>query len=441
MLLLAHLAGPEARRNTQIYSAARSRDQAALVFNYARKMIFQSPELWELISVKESAKELHCSESGSFYKAISADSSTAMGFNPSLVIHDELGQVKGPTDDLYDALETSMGAQDDPLSIVISTQAQTDNDLMSRLIDDAILADDPTTKLFLFAADEEDDPWIEATWRKANPALGDFLNIKEIGSQARKAERMPASEGAFRNLHLNQRVSGNKLFCAPSLWLENGNPPDESAFFRCPVYVGLDLSTRNDLTAMICVAVDGNVWHVKSYFWLPAEGLDERSRSDRVTYDLWAKSGELSTTPGHSVDYGHIVETYLPEILEWDLRTVAFDKWNIEAFKKELDRVGMTLPLVGFRQGAVSMTPAIDMLQAQLTNRRLRHGMHPVLTMCNRNTVMPAFSAQNLRTFKKLHQTDRIDGMVALAMAAGSIPMEEERPKPSIYEREGVAYL
>jgi phage terminase large subunit-like protein len=54
---------------------------------------------------------------------------------------------------------------------------------------------------------------------------------------------------------------------------------------------------------------------------------------------------------------------------------------------------------------------------------------------------MPAFSAQNLRTFKKLHQTDRIDGMVALAMAAGSIPMEEERPKPSIYEREGVAYL
>ena len=438
MILLAHLVGPEARANSQIYSAARSRDQAALVFNYAKKMIYQSPELRDRITVKESAKELHCGPTGSFYKAISADASTAMGFNPSLVIHDELGQVRGPKDDLYDALETSMGAQEEPLSIVISTQAQSDNDLLSRLIDDAASANDPATKLFLYAADEADDPWSEATWHKANPALGDFLSFAEMKRQAEKAKRMPAQESSFRNLNLNQRITGNKLFCSPQVWHENGNEPDMTAFDRCPVYVGLDLSTRNDLTAMICVAVEPEQWHVKSYFWLPAEGLDERARADRVPYDLWAKSGELLTTPGASVDYGHIVENYLPEILGWDLRTVAFDRWRIEEFKKELARFEMELPLVPFGQGSQSMTPAIDILQAKLADKKIRHGMHPVLAMCNRNTVMPAYSNQGGRVFRKMHDTDRIDGMVALAMACGSVPLEVEKPPTSRYESEGL---
>src|SRR4029077_13255717 len=121
------------------------------------------------------------------YKALAAEASTTFGFSPALVIHDELGQVRGPKSDLYDALETAMGAHERPLSIVISTQAPTSADLLSLLIDYAKTGADPSQKLILFTADENlpiDGP---ETWKLASPALGDFLNIEEVRKQAEKA--------------------------------------------------------------------------------------------------------------------------------------------------------------------------------------------------------------------------------------------------------------
>jgi phage terminase large subunit-like protein len=104
-LVLLHLCGPEARRNAQLYSAAMSRDQASLIFDHARRMIQLSPTLRDVVHVRDSAKELLCPDLGTFYKALSADSTTAMGKNPSLVIFDELGQVRGSRFSLFEALE------------------------------------------------------------------------------------------------------------------------------------------------------------------------------------------------------------------------------------------------------------------------------------------------------------------------------------------------
>ena len=156
MIVLAHLVGPEARRNAQIYSAAQSRDQAGIVFSLAAKMVRMNPELNgpNMVVIRESEKSLFSPLTGVRYKALSADATTAYGFSPVLVIHDELGQVRGERSELYDALETAMGAQIEPLSIVISTQAPTGLDLLSKLIDDAKTGADPATKLVLYTADE-----------------------------------------------------------------------------------------------------------------------------------------------------------------------------------------------------------------------------------------------------------------------------------------------
>jgi phage terminase large subunit-like protein len=137
MLLLAHLAGPEALPNSQSYSAAQSRDQASLVFGLAAKMVRMSPDLNAMVTVRDSAKVLFCHVHGTTYRALSADATTAYGLSPVLAIHDELGQVVGPRSELYDAIETAMGAHAEPLSIVISTQAPSDADLLSTLIRDA----------------------------------------------------------------------------------------------------------------------------------------------------------------------------------------------------------------------------------------------------------------------------------------------------------------
>src|SRR5262245_2741601 len=205
-LLLLHLVGPEMVPNSQLFSAAQSRDQAAVIFALAAKIVRMSPDLNAVVSIRESHKQLYVPELGTLYRALSAEVATAYGLSPVFIVHDELGQVKGPRSELYDALETAVGAQANPLSVVISTQARTDGDLLSLLIDDALAANDPRVVVSLYTAPLDDNPFEIETIRKANPALGDFLNEREVLAMAADSKRMPAREAEFRNLILNQRV-------------------------------------------------------------------------------------------------------------------------------------------------------------------------------------------------------------------------------------------
>lgn len=419
MLVLLHLVGPEARPNSQLFSAAQSRDQASIVFGYAAKMVRLSPELASAVTVRDTAKQLLAPELGTVYRALSADASTAYGLSPVFVVHDELGQVRGPRSELYEALETAMGAQAEPLSITISTQAPTDADLLSVLIDDAKTGADPTTKLYLWTAPEDLDPFGDAAQRKANPAFGDFQNPEEVRRAAENARRMPSAEAGYRNLILNQRVNAANPFITRTVWEQNGGDALPEAFEACEVFAGLDLSARQDLTALVLAAKDAEgLWHVRPFFWAPEVGLAERARRDRVPYDLWARQGFLQTTPGASVDYGYVAER-LGELLgEMNLRLVAYDRWRIDVLKKELEARGIEAPLHPFGQGFKDMSPALDVLEAELASGRVLHGGHPVLTWNAANAIAVRDASGN-RKLDKSKTTGRIDGLVAMAMAIG----------------------
>jgi phage terminase large subunit-like protein len=300
-LLLLHLCGPEAKPNSQLYSAAQSREQAAILFNLAAKCVRMSPDLNAVVIIRDTAKELVCAEIGTKYRALSADATTAFGLSPAFTVHDELGQVKGPRSSLYEALETGSGAHEEPLSIVISTQAPTEADLLSVLIDDALKGGDPLVKVSLYTTDPEVDPFTEQAIRQANPAFGDFQNAKETLAMAEDARRMPSREPEFRNLILNQRVEMNSPFISRSVWQECGGEVSND-WGREPVFSGLDLASTNDLTAHVPIAWIEDAWEVKPTFWLPSEGLREKSRADRVPYDVWAADGHLRTTPGRAVE-------------------------------------------------------------------------------------------------------------------------------------------
>lgn len=439
MLILLHLVGPEARQNAQLFSAAQSRDQAALTFGLASKIVQFSPTLRAYVTIHESAKELRCPELGTKYKALSADVATNLGLSPVLVIHDELGQVRGPTSDLYNALETAFGAQEDPLSIIISTQAPSDADLLSILIDDAAKGGDPKTKLFLWTAPIEDDPFCVKTWRKANPMLGDILNINEVREQAEKARRMPSEEASFRNLVLNQRVNQASPLIPRAIWMACAGEPDREVLHSAPVFAGLDLSARNDLTALAYGAQDeARVWHVWLEFFAPSKGVVERARRDKAPYDIWADKGLITLTPGASVDY-EIIARRLAELCDdHQVEAVAFDRWRIDVLKKELERIGVELPLVPFGQGFRDMGPAVDAVESALANVKIRHGGNPVLTWCAANAVASRDPAGS-RKLDKIKSTGRIDGLVALTMMIGSATMKVEKPDgPSVYETRGV---
>ncbi len=417
-LLLAHLVGPEAKLNSQIVSGAMSRDQAGLVFSLACKMIQLSPTLSELVKITPSGKRLRGLPQNVEFRALAADGRTTHGLSPVLIIGDEWGQVKGPQSDFIDALLTSQGAHDNPLQIVISTQAASDADWLSLEIDQALRGDDPTLVCHLHAAPADCELLDEDAWKAANPALGTFRSRVDLEQQLREAVNMPSKEATVRNLLLNQRISTENPFISPSMWKANKGAAFETPPSDIPLFGGLDLSAKLDLTAFVLVGQIDGVWHVWVWTWTPKATMHERAKRDRAPYDAWVKQGLMRTTPGASVDYSFIAAELAQICNGLNVQGIAFDRWNMAHLKKELAAVEFDMELVDWGQGYASMSPALAFLEGELVNHRVAHGMHPVLTMAAANAVVVQDAAGN-RKLDKSSKTRRIDPLQALAMAMG----------------------
>ncbi|HVG50919.1 MAG TPA: terminase TerL endonuclease subunit [Xanthobacteraceae bacterium] len=422
-IVLLHLCGYEYRPNGAIFSCAQSRDQAGIIFDRASKMVRLSPVLRRIVKIKENAKELHCESVGTMYKALSAEKTTAFGLSPVLTIHDELGQVRGPRFPLYEAMETATAAQDEPLTVIISTQAPTDADLLSQLIDDAKTGADPRTVLRFNTASMDSDPFDIDTIRDANPALDVFMNKTEVMAMAEDARRLPSREAEYRNLVLNQRVEASNPFVTPNVWKACGTPVQPFTN-TTPIYAGLDLSSVADLTALVMIGQpDTKTWHVHPTFWLPSEGLAEKARNDRVPYDLWAQQGFLETTDGGTIKYEYVAHLLRDLFNRYNIRKLAFDRWNMVHLKPWLEKAGFSVAMiedrfVEFGQGTQSMSPALRSLEELLRDKLIAHGNHPVLAMCAACAVVDGKDDAN-RKLSKNKSSGRIDGLVALAMAVG----------------------
>lgn len=421
-IVIVFLVGPEAKQNSQIVSGARSREQASQVFNYASKMLQLSPQLLGLVKITPSGKSIIGLPMNVEYRAASAEAKTAMGGSPILAILDEVGQVKGSQDDFVDAITTSQGAHENPLLIAISTQAADDADLLSIWLDDAEKSKDPHIVSHLYCADKDADVLDKKGWKAANPALGIFRSLKDLAEQAKQASRMPSAENTFRNLCLNQRVSTVCPFISVDVWKSCGGMVHD--YGNTEVYGGLDLSGRTDLTALVLVGKIAGVWHVTPHFWTPEIGLIERAKRDRAPYDVWVRQGYLHTTPGATVDYEFVAQDIGAICSELNIQSIAYDRWRITLLQKELDELGIDIPLTEFGQGFKDMSPALDTLESELLNARVAHGAHPVLTMCAANGVVSKDAANN-RKLDKYKATGRIDGLVALAMAFGVANLTE----------------
>lgn len=415
-ILLAHIAGPEARINSQIISGARSREQASLVFKLAEKMVRLSPLLSSLIKIVPSQKSLIGLARNVEYKAISAEAGTAHGLSPVLAILDEVGQVRGPTDAFVEAIETAQGAHADPLLIAISTQAATDGDLFSVWLDDAAAANDKRIVCHLYTAPKNCEVGNRKAWRAANPALGKFRSLQDMQDFAKQAARLPSKENSFRWLYLNQRIEAQSPFISKGEWQANNETPSIQDGDVC--FAGLDLSASRDLTAFVMAFPKGDSYHIEAQFFLPADGLREKSRAERVPYDIWAEQGFLTTIPGPVIVPAVIAQAVAEAAEQYDLRMLAYDRWRINDFKRELDAIGADVSMRAFGQGFKDMAPALDKVEQLVAEHKLCHGDNPVLNMCAAGAVIQRDPAGN-RKLNKAKSYAKIDGMVALTMALG----------------------
>lgn len=416
MLALAHLLGPEAESRGEVYSCANDRFQASKIFAEMVALIQGDPEMLDRVNIVRFKKEIEDLKSGSFYAALTAEAKTKMGLNPSMVIYDELGQASNRH--LYDAMDSAMGARKEPLLLVISTQAADDFAPMSQLIDYGIKVNegelvDPSFHLTLHQAPLELDPWLPETWALANPALGDFRSLPDVERLAQQAQRMPSTENSFRNLILNQRVSLHTKFIERTEWNACADEPLIPSGAK--IYAGLDLGSTRDMSALVIIHQDiDGIFHVMPEFWLPGD-IGERSDHDHAPYDVWVRDG-LITPVGKTTDPALLALRVAELSRDYRLMTVAYDRWRINDFRRELDAIGCDVTLVEHGQGYKDMSPAVDIVERMVLNRRIRHGANPVLQACVANAVVSRDPTGG-RKLDKAKSTGRIDGLVALAMA------------------------
>lgn len=427
-ILLCFLIGPEAKLNAKLCSGAMSREQAAIIFQQAKEIVLVSPKVTGLVGIVPSSKILKGFPLDTEYRSLSAEGKTALGHSFALVLLDECGQIEAPTSEFVSALISSQGSHKDPLMIFLSTQAPTDSALLSRLIDDAESSQSDHIVCHLHAAPDDCDLLDQEAWAMANPGLGQFRDKKDLEEQLKQATRLPALEQQARNLLLNQRCNVDAPFVSKATWQENGAEPDRTG--RKKVFGGLDLSAVADLTALVFVTEDGDVL---CKCWLPSEGIGEKSRADRVPYDVWVKQGFLNTTPGKSIEYEYIAYELKRIFDEYDVQQINFDRFAMKFLLPWLKKAGLNDKQIEkfneFGQGFVSMGNAVRELESKLLQGKLKHGNHPVLSMCAGNAKVEMDAAGG-RKFTKKKSTGRIDAMVALAMAVDALARYEES-KPS----------
>lgn len=465
-VVLLHTLGPEAKPFQELVTTARVKKQAGQTYKYCANAIKASDTLRPAVDLKDAQKEFTVKELGCTYTALSKEAKSKLGGSPAIAIHDEAGAVEGPEDPLIDAIETGMKAHDSPVSFYISTQAAGDGDLLSLLVDDALeRPDDEDIVAFMATASKELEegvpeegkkpeewakppdpayPFSDAALAAANPEAGILCSWKELRRDRDKAQRQPSFENTYRNLTLNQRVEQEALFISRSLWNLRARPelvlpPKET---KC--WWGLDLSAVHDLTAEAAVWETGVIHDVEMAdeqdpekivlvpvkelaFWargyLPEYEIGERSRRDKVPYDVWAKKGYLTTIKGKSIDYNYMAAVMKRRWAEQTIVRAGFDRWQWEHFKTCLQHAGMApstleqkwLPI---GMGSASMSPVLRELENRVMAGTFVHPNNPVFNMCVTNVVTRG--PDNARTFEKKHERARIDKFAALAVAVGA---------------------
>ncbi len=435
----------DGEQRAEVYGAAADRQQASLVYAVAADMVRLCSSLDRRVKILESRKRLVYEPTNSFYQVLSADANNKHGFNVHGCIIDELHCQ--PDDRLFNVLTKGAGdARRQSLTFLITTagdnlqsvcyqQHQKAQDILDGR------KTDPTFYPVIFGANMEDDRTSEETWAKANPSLGITFTIDKLREAFESARQNPVEENSFRQLRLSQWIKQAVRWMPMEKWDACAFPIDAESLRGRPCYGGLDLSSTQDLTALVLVfppEEDDGKYSILPFCWVPEETIDIRSRKDNVNYDLWKRQGHILSTEGNVVDYDCIKQFILDLRERYDIREIAYDRWNAQMLVQHLNDEG--LAMVPFGQGFVSMSnPTKDLMRLTL-EQKLAHGGHPVLRWCMDNIVIQTDAAGNIK-ISKAKATEKVDAAVALVMALDRALRNGGTPTESVYENRGLLFI
>lgn len=422
----------------EVYGAAVDRDQASIVWQVAERMVTLSPTLSRRLRIFRQPKRIADERTGSFYQVLAGDALGNLGLNPHGVVFDEIHAQKSP--DLWNALRTSMGTRDQPLLVAATTAG---NDLSSFAATEhdyslAVARDQSRDRRRLVYARNtppEADPWDEANWRYANPALGDFLSIQALRDEANEARQSPSKENAFRQFRLNQWVRSVQRWLSIDAWDNSAAMVVESELAGRRCHGGLDLASTSDLTALAWAFPDenGSVQMLWRHF-LPEDRLADFDRRTAGLASVWVREGFLTLTSGNVLDHRAVVEQIDQDARRFNVVDLAYDRWGMSQMRNDLADAGLTVVETG--QGFASLSGPTKEFERLLLAGELHHGGNPLVRWQAGHVVVRTDPAGNLKPDKE-RSHEKIDGVVAAIMALDRLT-RDGAPKRSAYDGRGL---
>ncbi|WP_237048122.1 terminase large subunit [Lentzea guizhouensis] len=431
--------------SAEIYGCARDTEQARLVFNVAARMVKLSPVLSRRLRVIEHSARIVDEKTNSVYQVVPADALGNLGSNPSAVIFDEV--LTQPDGSLWHAMRTGMGTRLEPLLIAATTAGNDPTSFAKAEHDECVkIAENPARAphrfVYLRNLPEDADPWDEANWHIANPALGDFLSLQALREEAIEARNDPARENVFRQFRLNQWVSQASRWMPMHLYAlctgTTSTPPDRLRELHAgrPAWGGLDLASKMDLTAW-CLIVPAGIDDRASAlwrFWLPETAVEALDKRTDGKISQWVEQGWITATDGEVIDYDIIEADITADTGLVRVADISYDEWSGEPVRQRLER-RTGVPMYPVPQTYKGMTHGMTELMALTKSRTWSHHGNPVAEYCFDSVEVrhPAGEPDLIRPDKpeRGKTGKRIDAVPTAAMAVGGWKLRGLKPRKS----------
>ena len=451
----------DAEPEAQIYSTAANEDQAALTYLAGMAMIDASPVLRPKFELFKS--RIYHPGFAATWQVLTGRVKGKHGLNATCLLDDEIHEQ--PDGELIDALRKSMAMRLQPLELgmstagVLNTYGHREFEYDRKVAEGVI--DDPERLVLIFAAEQDDDWQDPAVWRKANPNLGVTVREDFLRAQCRQAVDNPALENNFKRYHLNMWTEQAVRWMPMHLW-KGCSAGSEDGWHKIfdqmagrPCFVGLDMSAKIDVTAVVYVfppAGSDPQTHLACRFYIPADNIEKRVRDTKVPFDIWARDGAVIATEGNTIDQERILADIMADSARFEVMRVGIDKWNMGWMGPKLhEHFGVSVSyadgkakrrprVLEVQQGYASMSPGAKELMRLVIAGLLDHGNQPLLRWMASNVAVSVGMQGDIVPIK-VKSSDSIDGVVA-AIIALSCAMAEAAPAgPSAYEERGLVWL
>ena len=418
----------------EVYCGANSKNQAMYVFAAAQQMLRQDADLREYFGAEVFASNISVARTGSKFEP--EIKKVRDGASPHLAITDELHEAD--SSHMVDAFSTGMGARTQPLLLIISTagvnlagpcyeRQQALEKVLAGTIENDLLFGT------VYTIDQDDDWQDPASWVKANPNYGVSVSPEFIEGKIFETKTHLSRRNINLCKHLNVWNASNRAFFDMRAWgkcAQKGLHVED--FTGKPCWLGLDLSSKIDVAALIILFREGEKYTVFGKFYLPQATID---RPENAHYQGWAHAGRLIATEGEVIDYSRIEDDLRELAGRHEIREIAYDPFQATQLSTRMAAEGF--PMVEMRPTILNFSEPMKELEALVLQGRLRHDGDPVLTWMASNTVARPDAKDNIYPVKEVPQ-NKIDGIVALIMALGRAMAGGESGGETVYQRRGL---